>query len=55
VYQFVPWTLIKEIGVMNDSIKIKVQTILQNYQDCTFVKNVLSGITDATILVVPKY
>lgn len=38
VYQFVPWTLIKEIGVINDNIKTKVQTILQNYQDRTFVK-----------------
>lgn len=38
VYQFVPWTLIKSIGVINDNIKIKVETILQNYQDRTFVK-----------------
>lgn len=31
VHQFFPWTLIQEIGVINDKIKTKVETILQNY------------------------
>jgi hypothetical protein len=30
VHQYCPWTLIKEIGVMNDNIKMKVEKILQN-------------------------
>ncbi|MEN9520324.1 MAG: hypothetical protein RLZZ381_2912 [Cyanobacteriota bacterium] len=30
VHQFCPWTLVKEIGVINDDIKIKVEKILQN-------------------------
>lgn len=32
VHQFFPWTLVEEIGVINDSIKTKVETILQNHQ-----------------------
>ncbi len=38
VYQFVPWKLIKGIGVINDSIKTKVEAILQNHQYQPFVK-----------------
>jgi hypothetical protein len=32
VHQFCPWTLIKEIGVINETIAIKVKSILQNQQ-----------------------
>lgn len=30
VHQFCPWTLVKEIGVINDDIKTKVERILHN-------------------------
>ena len=32
VHQFFPWKLIRGIGVINESIKTKVETILQNHQ-----------------------
>jgi hypothetical protein len=38
VNQFCPWTLIQEIGVMNDDIKMKVEKILQNQKHQPSVK-----------------
>jgi hypothetical protein len=38
VHQFYPWKFIKEIGVVNNSIKIKVQNLFQNQQHQPFVK-----------------
>jgi hypothetical protein len=32
VHRFCPWTLVKEIGVIDDSIRTKVQKILQNQE-----------------------
>ncbi|MGL6343146.1 MAG: type II toxin-antitoxin system toxin DNA ADP-ribosyl transferase DarT [Waterburya sp.] len=32
IHQFCPWTLVKEVGVINNNIKIKVEKILQNYK-----------------------
>ncbi len=38
VHKFCPWTLVKEIGVVNDNMKIKVQKILENYNYKPLVK-----------------
>lgn len=38
VHKCCPWTLIKEIGVINDKIKIKVEKILQNQKHQPSVK-----------------
>ncbi len=38
VYQCCPWTLIKEIGVINSSIQTKVEKILQNQKHQPSVK-----------------
>lgn len=38
IHQFCPWTLIREIGVINNDIKIKVEKILQNYKHQPSVK-----------------
>jgi hypothetical protein len=38
VHHYCPWTLIKEIGVINDNIKTKVEKILQNQKHQPSVK-----------------
>ncbi|MGL5832427.1 MAG: type II toxin-antitoxin system toxin DNA ADP-ribosyl transferase DarT [Waterburya sp.] len=38
IHQFCPWTLVKEIGVINNDIKMKVEKILQNYTHQPSVK-----------------
>jgi hypothetical protein len=31
VHQFCPWTLIREIGVMNNAAKMDVEAVLRNF------------------------
>lgn len=38
VHKFCPWTLVKEIGVVNDYMKRNVQNILENQDDKPLVK-----------------
>lgn len=38
VHKFCPWTLVKEIGVINNDMKIKVHKILQNLDNQPLVK-----------------
>ncbi|NEP83867.1 MAG: DUF4433 domain-containing protein [Okeania sp. SIO3C4] len=38
VHKFCPWTLVKEIGVVNNNMKIKVQKILENQDYQPIVK-----------------
>ena len=38
VHQFCPWTLITEIGVINNTIRAEVVQILQNFNQQTLVK-----------------
>ena len=38
VHKFCPWILVKEIGVVNNEMKIKVQKILENYDYKPLVK-----------------
>jgi ssDNA thymidine ADP-ribosyltransferase, DarT len=42
IHQFCPWTLIREIGVINSQIKVEVEELLQNENHCPPVK-VYSG------------